>query len=115
MTGVDVASPTTSSDARSMASLSSTLFSSSTYAILEVQLFVSLSDIYWIDSIIYLVVRCILDWLDRFSCPMYLLGVPAVTSAACRLVLDNVEGRLKLYCIESLLLVSFLVVRFKNR
>ena len=63
----------------------------------------------------FLVVRCILHWSNRFSCLMYLLEVPAVTSAAWMLVLDHVEGTLKIYCLESLLLLSFLLVRFQKR
>ena len=32
------------------------------------------------------------------------LEVPAVTSIACLLILDNVEGTLKLYCLEEIIL-----------
>ena len=108
MTVLAVAYPTTSSATRSAASLSSTLFASSTHASLEVRLLVSSNDVSWIGSIVSLFVRCILDRLERFSCPMYLIEVLAVMSASWRLVLDNVEGTLKLYRIKSLLSVSFL-------
>ena len=68
MTGIDVASPDNSSAARSVASSSSTLFASSTHASVEVKSPLSSSYLSWIGSIIFLVVRCILDRLDRFSC-----------------------------------------------
>ena len=74
-----------------------------------------------------IIVRCILDWLNRFSrSTMYLRSSRPfiffnVSYRGYRFhvsdltdFLDIVKGTLKHYCLKSLLLVSFLVVRFKN-
>ena len=82
MNEVAVTSPTTSYPARSAASLPYTLFSSSTHDSLEVRSLFLSSDVSWIGSIISLVVRYVSDRLNRFSCLMYIVEVPSVTSTA---------------------------------
>ena len=57
ITVLAVASPTTSSAARSTASSYSTLFASSTNASLEVRSLVSSADVSWISSIFYIVTQ----------------------------------------------------------
>ena len=98
MNGVDVAYPATSYDSRYVASLSYTLFAHSTHASVEVRSLLSLSNLYWIGSFFSLVVRCILNRLNCFSCR-------SSRGSCCHVsgltdFLDNFECTLKHYCLK---------------